>query len=285
MKKVLIVIFSMILIFSLCACGVDTTDNLDATSKPSENQSQRPDDDYDDYDDEYIDSAPPVKNNGSRDSYMDYTETRLSFTSFIIENSINEEAVLYNQSLVLPPELEVFAYLTPLLYWGEVLDNIELEQKEIIYPFIAGEDKRFRSIDIQRKNKNFYTATMRTDKDEQIIINVENHPGKDAVRLEAEKDGEQVLVFEYAKTNGGYAAQYYFDTVIGGTYGSPERAMSVFRVIFSGNDGSLARFDDVEEPTSLVTGVPSEQDFIKGATHWLTVKNGKFTGELAGEAF
>lgn len=86
---------------------------------------------------------------------MDYTETRLSFTSFIIENSINEEAVLYNQSLVLPPELEVFAYLTPLLYWGEVLDNIELEQKEIIYPFIAGEDKRFRSIDIQRKIRIF----------------------------------------------------------------------------------------------------------------------------------
>ena len=67
--------------------------------------------------------------------------------------------------------------------------------------------KGARSIDIQRK-KALYTATMRTDKDEQIIINVENHPGKDAVRLEAEKDVNRYLSLNMQRF-GGYAAQYY----------------------------------------------------------------------------
>lgn len=46
------------------------------------------------------------------------------------------------------------------------------------------------------------------------------------------------------------------------------------------------RFDGVNvEPETLLGGVPWEEDFISGATHWFTIANGEFTGKLNGKAF
>lgn len=62
--------------------------------------------------------------------------------------------------------------------------------------------------------------------------------------------------------------------------------MCVYKTIFDGQNGSCARFDGVNsEPDTLLGRVPLEEDFISGATHWFTITNGEFTGNMGGKAF
>lgn len=79
----------------------------------------------------------------------------------------------------------------------------------------------------------------------------------DDIRLEAQKDKEPVLLFEYAKNSGGYAAQYYFMAVTGRDFSGAKEQMCVYRTIFDGQNGSCARFDGIDaEPETLLGGVP-----------------------------
>ena len=57
-------------------------------------------------------------------------------------------------------------------------------------------------------------------------------------------------------------------------------------MIFQGNNGSVARFDSInEKPESILGKTPDPAKFIQGATHWYTIQDGKFTGKLGGEEF
>ncbi|WP_033117667.1 hypothetical protein [Intestinimonas butyriciproducens] len=277
MKKLLIAIFSMMLILSLCACGANTTEGSNTPSADSRNQSELPDEELFNE----IGGTNSTKDGG----YEAFSDARLEFDHYVMEKSSEEEIVMYNQSLVLTPETEVFDYMTPLIYWGETLDDEELAGKEIVLGLLAGEEKSNQSADLQKESDNRYTMTIETKKGEQIVIRVEYNPDIDALRLVAENSGEHALLFEYAKTGDGYAAQFYFNAIVGGTYGAQNKSMCVYKTIFSGKDGSCARFDGVGEPVSLLEGVPDEQAFIDGATHWFTLKDDKFTGELDGTTF
>ncbi|NMA51923.1 MAG: hypothetical protein GX949_02800, partial [Peptococcaceae bacterium] len=218
-----------------------------------------------------------------------FSDARYEFENHAIDISLNEESVIYGKTLVLTPDLEVFDYLTPLHFFGETLDDEEIVVKEMVLDMLTEHSKSFRSADLQRESDNSYTMTIDTEEEEQIFIQIEYHPNIDALRLVAENNGEHGLLFEYVNTGDGYAAQYYFNSVVGvgGTYGVQEKtmAMCVYKTIFSGKEGSCARFDDVEEPASLLNGVPDEQAFIEGATHWFTLKDDKLTGELDGITF
>lgn len=282
MKKLLIAIFSMMLILSLCACGANTTESPNVSAADSSNQSELPDEEPS----EEIGGTNSTKDaRGGTSGYEAFSDARLEFDHYVMEKSSEEEIVMYNQSLVLTPETEVLDYMTPLIYWGETLDDEELAGKEIVLGLLAGEGKSNQSADLQKESDNRYTMTIKTKKGEQIIIRVEYNPDSDALRLVAENNGEQALLFEYAKNGDGYAAQFYFNAVVGGTYGEQNKSMCVYKTIFSGKNGSCARFDGVEEPATLLDGVPDEQAYIDGATHWFTLKDDKFTGELNGTGF
>lgn len=288
MKKIFVFILSMMLIFSLCACVANKSQSPDL---PSEDSSQGDSGNEVDLPDE-----EPFEESGGTNSkndvidgergYEAFHDARMAFDNYIIDNSPAEETIMHSQSLVLIPDIEIFDYITPLIYWGETLEDGELAQKDIVMSVFTGEGKRFISADLQRESANKYTMTIDKDEGGQIFIQVDYRSDIDALRLEADDSGERALLFEYIRTDDGYAAQYYFSTAVGSTYGEGlTKAMCVFRTIFSGNNGSYARFDDVDEPATILDGVPDEQEFIDGATHWLTVKDNKFTGELKGTAF
>lgn len=283
MKKLLVVTISMVLILSLCACGGNKNDVANTPSDMSIGQVKLPEE-------EAVDEADNIDSSGYNDSdsssYETFSDAYYEFVNYITEISPKEETVMYGQTLVLSPELSVFEYLSPLIFWGETLDDMEIEVKDITLSVVSGEGKNFVRADVEKQTENSYVMTIDTKKGEEILIQVEYFPKIDAVRLVAENNGEHALLFEYARVNDGYAAQYYFNQAIGGKYGEePIKVMCVYRFIFSGHEGSCARFDDVEEPASLLNGVPYEEEFTKGATHWLTLKNDEFTGELNGTAF
>lgn len=274
MKKIFVVILCMMVILSLCACNSNKSESPNLTPQSDEEQTKET-------------GRTNSSNNDSddTDSYVTFSDARLDFDDYVTEIAENEEAVRDNLTVVTLPELAVFEYFTPLLYWGETLQDNELLAKDGVIKFITGDKKYFRSIDLQIENDNKYIMTSETNKDEEVIIKVEYHPNIDGLRLEATNNGEQALLFEYVKHGDGYAAQYYYDALISSTYYEEERAMCLFRYIFSSKEGSVARFNDVGEPDSILDGVPDEQDFIDGATHWFTLKDDEFTGELGGNTF
>jgi hypothetical protein len=62
--------------------------------------------------------------------------------------------------------------------------------------------------------------------------------------------------------------------------------LCTYKLIFKGNNGSWARYDNVaSEPESILGRTPDAGSFIDGAAHWFTVSDGKFTGNLNGNAF
>lgn len=280
MKKLLISILSIILILSLCACGANTTEDSNNSSSDLSNQEELLNEETSDV---IEGTSPKQVGKGGTGGYQAFADAKDDFDDFVLEISMNDETLMNTRMLVLSPEIEMFDYMIPLYQWGETLEDEELELKEYALSALTGVLKSFRSADLQRESNNSYIMTIEKE-EEDIHIWVEYRPHIDALRLVAKSNGEQALLFEYAKTADGYATQYYYNSVVGGTYGVQNKAMCVYRAIFSGKEGSYARFDDVEEPASLFDGVPNEQEFIKGATHWFTFKDGKFTGELNGTA-
>ena len=82
---------------------------------------------------------------------------------------------------------------------------------------------------------------------------------------------------------GGYAA-ILLETIIGYDRGTAIEGLCTYRTIFDGDNGSCARFDNVKRPRPSGS-VPDAESFIEGATHWFTIKDGSFTGNLGGEKF
>jgi len=280
-KKVFIVIISMLLILSLCACGGNNNNNPDTSSEDPDISSELPEGD----------SEETGGENDIRDDedmaniYQDYLEAWMSFSQNVLENSFKEKTVAQHYGIVLNTETGIYDYMRPLLYWGETLDDFELSAKDAFLELITHGGERYREMDLQRESDTRYIMNLETNEGDQIYIQVNYYPDKNAVQLRAEENGEHALLFECVKIPGGYAAQYYYNAVVSATYGAQTKALCAFKNIIFSTDGSAARFDDVEEPPSIIESVPGEQKFIDGATHWLTIKNGEFTGELDGVAF
>lgn len=282
MKKVFIVIIGMMLVLSLCACGTNTASSPEVSEEDSNNYMELPDEDQSD---DYVDTNSTKVSQASQDKFKEFSDAESEFGQNVYENSHKVETVNLYQNVVSVTDMKAFDYILPLHLWGETLDDKELAEQDITTSVFEGEKKGFRKMDLERESENRYRVIMETHDDELIISQIDYYPNIDALRLETENNGSLELVFEYARTEDGYAAQYYFETNIGGTYGAPNRAMCAYKTIFSGLNGSQARFVDVEEPTSIIDNVPDEEDFIKDATDWLTIKDGNFIGELSGESF
>ncbi|MGI6577193.1 MAG: hypothetical protein ACOX1Q_03900 [Eubacteriales bacterium] len=295
MKKLFIVYLSIILIFSLFACSTDSkggsnipSDDLSEQEEYFEEYFDFDEDTYDEFEDEdegYEETDSKQDSNSGERGFKAFYDARMEFLDHVWELSSEEETVMAKHTMVLAMDTWAYDYMKPLVYWGETLDESELAVVDRLIGLITINTAKLKSYDIEVKSDNHYTLTGETEKDEEVQIDVEYFSDIDAVHLEATNNGERALLFEYIKTPEGYAAQFYFNAVVASSYNVQEKAMCVYRIMFSENGGSCARFDDVEEPASILGGVPGEQEFIKGATHWFTLEDGKFTGELDGSAF
>lgn len=216
--------------------------------------------------------------------YNAYKQARDAFDQYTLEQSARSEVFAANYSLVCAFELEVFEYVLPLVFIGESINSTgrynEGMETTMLQTAWADDAK------LTDNGDGSFLVTGTSSDGGAMSIRIEYDPDRDDLRLEAQKGGESALLFEYAKNGGGYAAQYYFKAITGHDFSGAKEQMCVYRTIFDGQNGSCARFDSIDaEPETLLGDVPSEEDFIGGATHWFTIANGKFTGKLNGKAF
>lgn len=216
--------------------------------------------------------------------YNTYTQARDAFDKYALEQSGNHEVVSVNIGLVSAFDLPIFDYLIPLLFIGESVNSTGRYNEAMEITMLKtgwAEDVRLTD----NEDGNLLLTGTSSDGG-AMSLRIAYDSERDDLRLEAQEDGKPVLLFEYAKNGGGYAAQYYFKAITSHDLGVAKEQMCVYKTIFDGQNGSCARFDGVNaEPETLLGGVPSERDFISGATHWFTITQGKFTGNLNGKAF
>ena len=216
-------------------------------------------------------------------TYDAYVKARDAFDRYALEESRAHEVVSVNISLVTAFDLRIFNYLLPLSYIGQSISTMGHydEGIETMMLRIGWAD------DAELTNHDDGSLSLTGTSHDGSVLNLRIHylPEQDQLRLEALQDETTVLLFEYAKNGDGYIAQYYFNEIVGHDWGSAIWKMCVYKTFFSGNNGSAARFDGVEEPETILGTTFSEQDFIAGATHWFTLVDGKFSGNLNGKVF
>lgn len=216
--------------------------------------------------------------------YIAYKQALDAFDQYTLEQSARNEVFATNYPLVCAFEVEILEYVLPLSFIGQSVNSTGCYDEAMETSMLKtgwAEDAKLTD------NKDGSLLLTGTSSDGgAMIIRIEYDPDRDDLRLEAQKDGEPALLFEYAKNGGSYAAQYYFKAITGHDFSGAKEQMCVYRTVFDGQNGSCARFDGINaEPETLLGGVPTEESFINGATHWFTIANGEFTGNLNGEAF
>jgi hypothetical protein len=282
MKKIFIIIFSLMLVFSLSGCGSKSASSPDILLEDTDDLLE----DFDDYTElPYDDQPDSFMDTKSTSNFNNFSDAQDAFEDHVSQVSNKNETALISSHNLVVSDMKVFDYMLPLYMWGETLDDEELETQDIATSIYEGEDRSYQKYDLERESETRYKVIMETHDGELITTQIDYYPDIDAVRLETIDKGNLALIFEYVKTDKGYAAQYYFNSPIASSYGVQNKAMCVFRQIFSGLNGSLARFEDTEEPPSIIGDNPKEEDFIKGATDWLTVTDGDIKGELNGKSF
>ena len=273
MKRLLIFALVIILIFSVSGCG--------GNSQPADSFSS----DTDQSESEQTESSEKTGDGNGIISvqYKAYTDARAVFEDYVLDQSYDHEIVSVKFTIATASDLKNFTYLLPLMFMGESTKSVGKFDGNMEKTMLEG--GWADSVELEYNEDTGYLITGTLDGSNLEIKTVYDEP-TDSLRLEAYKDGALDLVFEYIKTRGGYAAQYYYKTITGFDKNTPIEGLCTFRTIFEGTDGSWARFDNVtSEPTSIYTHAPEGKAFIEGATHWFTIEDGSFTGSLDGEVF
>ncbi len=278
MKRLLTVVLVLLLVFSLAACGGNTETEGKAPSSVGQAESE-----------ETGQKEQPIQTEASGEvsdgngiiciNYNDYVNAKDEFYDYVLEQSYDHEVVSVFQSLATVSELNILNYLLPLQFMGESMKSLgkyDAEVELLMFQNLWGDD-----VEVIYNQDTGY-ALKGTDTDGSAIEVKAMYDGDaDSLRLEGYKDDALALVFEYTRMEGGYAAQYHFKTTISNDKGKPIEGLCTYRTIFEGSNGSSARFDNVNsEPDSIFGNAPDPDTFIEGATHWLTVDNGKFSGRL-----
>ncbi len=293
MKRVLMALMLIFLVFSLIGCGGN---NGTAGSEPSQSgqvdagaaeesgadgQTGQP---------EQMQQPPqaeePAQANGKGiicDNYGAFFDAKGEFNDYVLEQSEGHEIVSVSLPLATVFELHILEYLLPLEFMGQsikTLGKYDPDFEMIMFQQWADDVEVFYDEDTGYELK--YTDTQGS----KVEIKAEYDGDADSLRLEAYKDGVPVLMFEYVKSPGGYAAQYNFETVVRYEMVTPIDGLCTYKIIFEESNGSCARFDNVtSEPESIFGKAPDAAAFIEGATHWFSVTNGSFTGNLGGDTF
>jgi hypothetical protein len=295
MKRLLTVILAILLMFSIAACGgnkksvgkessgAGQVKKEPAESKESKGQTEETDQKEQT---ELVDS--PAQAAGQTDiicvNYKAYSEARNKFDEYVLEQSYDHKIVSAKLSMAVVLELKTINYLLTLEFMGESIKSFG--------KFDADFETKMLKIgwaddaELEYNEGTRYTLKGTNSDGSALEIKVVYDGRSDSLRLEGYKDDTLEIIFEYIRTGGGYAAQYYFETIIGYDRGTAIEGLCTYRTIFDGDNGSCARFDNVKsEPASIFGSVPDAESFIEGATHWFTIKDGSFTGNLGGEKF
>lgn len=281
MKRLSAVVLVLLLVFSLGACGSNknTPGNEAAKTGKTEAEPPRP------IKIAELPDRPGDTKNIICVSYEAYSDAEDKFSKYVLAESEDHELVSVKFSTVEPTDLKNLHYLLPLRFMGESIKSLgkyDAGFEMIMFKTGWGDD-----VEVTYNQDTGYVVAHTDDSGSAIQVRAMYDGDTDSLRVEAYKDGVLDLLFEYIRTAGGYAAQYHYEKIAGYEKNSftPIVGFCTYRLMFERSNGSYARFDLVDaEPDSIFGLVPDEDCFIDGATHWLTITDGKFTGNIGGEA-
>lgn len=286
MKRLLALTLVLIMLLSLAACGGKTEtgenkpgDSGQAPQKTASEQVPVP---------EKTSAPVPEKSGGVKGipcvSYEAYDTAWRAFGDNINEKGNEYDIVSVHQSTAMPLELKALNYLLPLSFLGQSQKGTGKFDAAMEAGMLKTAWAKDATLTFDENEGYLLKGT--TAKGSKLEIKVRYDAKADSLRLEGYKDGALDMLFEYSRTPDGYAAQYHYETVVKMDKATPVYGLCTYRLIFAGNNGSCARFDNVSsEPDSIFGSIPDKQSFIEGATHWFTVTGGEFTGKLGGKEF
>lgn len=273
MKGIFTVFICIMLCLSLSACGGEDKKEAVEPAKVEQPQSTQ--------------TAPAAKPSEAKSvlstNYEAYNDAKSAYEKYVLAQSKEHEIVSVSQSLAIVNELKILNYLMPLSFLEQSVEKMgKYDQNSEVDMLNAGWAD---NVTVTENGEGSYVVTgdLKTGK---YKIDVKYDRAADSLRLEGYKNEDKALVFEYINNAGGYAAQYYYKTVTGSDKGKPIEGFCTYKIIFKGENGSCARFDDVNaEPASIIGQSIAAESFISGAAHWFTIKDGEFTGQLGGKGF
>ncbi len=275
MKRLFIFVITLLMVFSIAACSNNETtgSNPQAGEKAGqEEQAEQP--------------KTSGKVDGNKrtvwESFAAFKDARDRFDDLVLDQ--NNEIVNVGFPTVAVFDLNIFDYVLPLDFMGRSVElsgkfNAETETQML---------RRAWADDAQLTydEATGYLLKGTGSKGNELEIKVKFDEDADSLRLEGYKDGALDLVIEYVAIDGGYAAQYYLEAATRHENFTPVMGLCNHKLIFSGNNGSRARYDNVaSEPGTILGSTPDLESFVDGATHWFTIKNGQLSGNINGSAF
>lgn len=279
MKRLVILVVTLLMVFSIAACSKSepASKPADSSKAGQENAAQS---------EQTGQSGISGEVDGSQgivcESFAAFKEARDEFDDYV--RNQNYEVVNDNFPVVSVFDANIFDYLLPLDFIGESMKSSSVfdvdtetqmlqmaweEDAELTYDQAAG-----------------YLLKGTNAQGNKLEMKIKFEGDDDSLRLECYKDGAIDLVFEYMAIDGGYAAQYYLEAETGYDKTTPVMGLCTYKLIFKGDNGSRARYDNVaSEPESILGSTPDAGSFIDGANHWFTLSDGKFIGNLNGKEF
>jgi hypothetical protein len=268
MKRLFIFVVTLLMVFSIAACSKSESagSNLQGNEKAGQEETSQ-------------------TGSGERivcESFAAFKEARDKFDDYVLNQ--NYELVNVNLPVVSVFDANIFEYIMPLDFIGQSIltsgkFDVEMETQML---------QKAWAVDalLTYDQAAGYLLKGTNTQNNKLEIKVKFDEEADLLRLECYKDGSLNLIFEYLAIDGGYAAQYYSEAITGYDKTTPIMGLCTHRLIFSGNNGSRARYDNVaSEPDSILGSTPDLESFIDGANHWFTINKGQFSGNINGKAF
>lgn len=275
MKRTLALLTSILLTLTLFACGNNSNDDNNNNNKQTEETQNQHDE---------SNSETSANKNVLRESYEPFDLMKDAFDDLVLEESKDHEIMSVSISSVSPSEIKTLTYMLPLSLVGTSITNTGEFDKDL--EIIGLNAAWLDDVDINYDGSGNYQLSGTDKKGNKIDVKIMHDSDTDSTRLEAHNNEALALVFEYVKTDKGYAAQYYYEDTTGSENYQPVVEFCNYMIVFDGENGTYARFNGVEtEPTSIYGNAPDTSTITDGATSWFTLTDGQFTGNIDGQEF
>lgn len=273
MKRTLALLTCILLTFTLFACGNNSdkvNNNNNNNEKTEETQKQQ------------NNSKTSANRNVLQESYESFRQMKSSFDDLVLE--VSEEHNILPINSIGPSEMNILTYILPLSVVGNTIKTTGKFDKDL--EIIGLNAAWLNDCDINYEGDGNYQLNGFDRKGNKIDVKIMHDPDKDSTRLVAHNNETLALVFEYVKTDDGYAAQYYYEDTTRFENYQPIVEFCKFMIVFDEKNGTYARFNGVDtEPTSIYSNPPDTSTIAEGATSWFTLTDGQITGNIKGEEF
>ena len=250
---VICVLFTLILVFSITACGGKKGGSKtagDSSTSPSSGGSAK---------------SSQGKADNLTEAYSRYIEAKSSAYDRISSKIDEHDELAFSVGMSLLPVIMVDLSFIPLTVIGLGGGS------EMALGMLG-----LNGIKIEQNGSN-YTMSYTTQEGSSAVQTCEYDPATDSVKSSIKEDGKELFSFEYVKTAGGYAAQYTTGKNDGNEY-------TLIRGFF--NDSNIAGFGFetfTGSPPSIFKNKNLDKNFVNSKEMYFMLENNQFKVYSNGE--